>query len=57
MFLAVSALSPVITHIFIFANFKTSIVSYKFSYNLSSIPLAPIKYKLSSKLYLYSYIY
>ena len=55
IFSAVSNLSPVNIHIFIFANNKSAIVSGTYDYNLSSTAVAPINVKsLSNSLVILS---
>lgn len=48
MLIAVSILSPVKIHIFIFALIKDLIVTSTLSYNLSSTAVAPIRSKFTS---------
>jgi len=48
MFMAVSILSPVRTHIYIPADLMNSIVSFTSSYSLSSIAVVPTRSKSNS---------
>jgi multisubunit Na+/H+ antiporter MnhG subunit len=56
IFIAVSVLSPVNTHILIPASLKAAIVSSTSSYNLSSIAVDPISTKFDSIISAISFI-